>query len=272
MKKLVLVLAIALIAVPAFAAVTLTESGKTGTTVTVGYDATGAVLPRAFGLTLVATGGTITSVTATKVGESTSGAPGYGIFPGTIDINEVTGVVASYGSPVEPNGLPGGGELGTYRVIVALGSLYAGGNDSNKPGVTGNLFTVVCSSGTTSLTVSEEDTYRGGVVDVNAVAMTVAPKVITFAAPDPYANTCWDVTKCPRQTFGDATCDGAVNIADLVALKAAWLAAGPPWVGSKCCSDFTRDHAANIADLVRLKANWLSTGTGTLTLTCPTVP
>lgn len=189
MKKLVLVLVVALIAVPAFAAdPVFTESAKNNATktVTVGYDATGAALPRGFGLVLEATGGNIVSVTATKEGESTAAAKGYGIFPGTIVI--VDGAVTDYNTPVEPNNLPGGPSvLGTPRVVVALGSLYVG--DANKPDAAGDLFTVVCSAGTSKLTVSEEDAFRGGVVDVNANAMTVAAKEIEFVSEETIIGT-----------------------------------------------------------------------------------
>jgi len=181
MKKMLFVLMVLLIAMPAMAAVTLTEVSKTGTQATVGYAwASGVGFPRAFALTLVANGGFITSVTATKTGVSTSASKGYGIFPGTIVIN-TSGVVTSDGTPVEPNALPGGGAANgaSHHCIVALGSLYGPG-DANKPASSGSLFTVVCSAGTTSVTVSEEDTYRGGVVDVNAVGLTVAPITITF--------------------------------------------------------------------------------------------
>jgi hypothetical protein len=188
MKKMLFILMALLVAAPAMA-LTLGETAKSGTTVTVTYDAAGGAFPRAFGLVLQATGGTITSVTAAKTGESVTGSKGFGIFPGTIDINSVTGVVDSYGSPVEPNALPGGpSATGTSRVVVALGSLYGPG-DANKPDPSGNLFTVVCSAGTTALSVSEEETYRGGVVDVNAVGLTVATLNITFAVPETIIGT-----------------------------------------------------------------------------------
>jgi len=187
MKKMLFILMALAIAAPAMAAVTLTGT-PSGTTVTVGYNYDGGGFPRAFALILQANGGTITSVTPFKTGESTSASKGYGIFPGSIAINGTTGAVSSYGTPVEPTGLPGGpSATGTSRVVVALGSLYKG--DANKPGNTGDLFTVVCSAGTTSLDVSEEDTYRGGVVDVNAVGLTVAAKNYSFAVAETIIGT-----------------------------------------------------------------------------------
>jgi len=225
MRKLLILLAV-LIATPAFATVTLTESAKTGTTVTVGYSyAEPNGLPRAFALVLQATGGTITSVTPYMTGES--GAPtatpalakGYGIFPGTIVIDS-NGNVTDYSTPVEPNGLPGGpSATGTSRVVVALGSLYAGGSDANKPGNTGALFTVVCSSGTTSLNVSEEDTYRGGVVDVNAVALDVDAINITFAVAETITGT-----PVVAKTTDAPAIDGRVNAVRVESFTASGVA------------------------------------------------
>ena len=81
MKNLLCVLMTGIFATASMAAVTLTESNKSGTRVTVGYnyDGTGA-RPRAFALVLQATGGTITSVTPAKTGQSTATARGMEYF------------------------------------------------------------------------------------------------------------------------------------------------------------------------------------------------
>jgi hypothetical protein len=184
MKKIMLVLSMSLIVSSAFSTVTLTESGKSGTTVTIGYSYNGSGgFPNAFGLVLQATGGTITLVTPAKIGKSTSEFKGFGIFPSAISIDD--GNVTTYGTtPVEPNGLPGGpSALGTSRVIVSLGAIYA--DASGKPNNSGSLFTVVCSSGTTGLSAAaiSEDAFREGVVDVNGVVLTVSPLNVTFPTP-----------------------------------------------------------------------------------------
>lgn len=181
MKKIILVLSMSLIVSSAFSTVTLTESSKSGTTVTIGYSYNGSGgFPSTFGLVLQATGGTITSVTATKTdGLSTSNSKGFGIFPCTISIDN--GDATSYGTPVEPNGLPGGpSDLGTSRVVVSLSAIYA--DASGKPDNSGPLFTVVCSSGTTGLSAAaiSEDVFREGVVDVNGVEIDVAPLTVVF--------------------------------------------------------------------------------------------
>jgi len=80
-----------------------------------------------------------------------------------------------------------------------------------------------------------------------------------FTDPDPILGTCWDADECGGQPFGDATCDGGVNFADLVALKASWLKVkGDPTYN--CCADFDHSNGVNFADLVKLKAYWLTGG------------
>jgi len=181
MKKMMFIMMALLIAAPAMAAVTLTNTTPSGTTVTVGWSgngATAATRARAFALTLVATGGTISSVTATKTGDNTTSSKGYGIFPGTFnvitDMNNPNWSTAGY-TPVEPNDLHGGGKskIGTNQVIVALGSLYKASDANLVPPTSGNLFTVVCSAGTTGLTITPETASRGGVVGEDANTMTI---------------------------------------------------------------------------------------------------
>jgi hypothetical protein len=72
--------------------------------------------------------------------------------------------------------------------------------------------------------------------------------------------TCWDNDgECGGQPLGDATCDGAINLADLLALKAAWGQAAP-WTAPYCCADFNQSGAVNLGDLLILKANWGKSG------------
>ena len=79
-----------------------------------------------------------------------------------------------------------------------------------------------------------------------------------FTNPDPTVGTCWDYLECSGQPTGDATCDGMVNLGDLVALKAAWGKTAP-WTPPSCCADFDHTGAVNLGDLVILKMFW---GTG----------
>lgn len=220
MKKLVLVLAIALIAAPSFGAVTMTLT-QVGTTnvYNVNYATSDANLPRAFALTVqVAGGGKISAVSGFKTGVSTAASKGYGIFPGTIDINSVTGVPASYGTPVAPATDPGaaGSGIGTSKVVLELGSLYAG--DANKPATSGVLCTVAidCNGKTVNQTLSAalESTYRGGVVMENGAqpAVTIASVTYTGCAPTDCMKT--TASGYPAGPAGQ----GYVN----------WVAAGKP--------------------------------------------
>jgi len=65
-----------------------------------------------------------------------------------------------------------------------------------------------------------------------------------FTDPDPTLGTCWDLAECAGQPSGDATCNGLVNLGDLMALKAAW-GQTPPWTPPFCCADFNHDNQQN---------------------------
>lgn len=185
MKKLVAVLAILAVAVPAMAGTTVTAvvSGtptNTGATFTVNYayDGTGS-FPRAFALDITTNLGTITSVTAAKTGESTSSSKGFGIFPGTIAIDS-TGAVTSVGTPVAPQSdLPSGTLAGltTSGVTVELGSLYA--TSDAKPTNSGTILTIgiTCASSTAARTATitiAPNVARGGLVLEDATTAAVA--------------------------------------------------------------------------------------------------
>ena len=71
--------------------------------------------------------------------------------------------------------------------------------------------------------------------------------------------SCWDPNECPCQSIGDATCDGAVNLADLMALRRSF--------GKNCCesgydacADFDQNCEINLGDLLILKQGWGTTG------------
>jgi hypothetical protein len=71
--------------------------------------------------------------------------------------------------------------------------------------------------------------------------------------------TCWDASACAGQPYGDATCDGAINLADLFALKIYWAQVAP-WVDPECCADFSRDGKVSLADIFELKAGFGTSG------------
>jgi hypothetical protein len=170
---------------------------------------------------------TITSVTNYKTdGESTSSSRGYGIYPSGIDIND-QGDVNSWGGPLADPCDPGSGDgLGKSSIVVELGSLYAG--DSNAPVVVGTTSGTLCNvvvdfNGATSatMTITDEDTYRGGVVkeDGNTVSVNSNCSIVA-GGPLPVDTNCiphthpahnaWKAVgepNCwcyPRQCHGDA--------------------------------------------------------------------
>ena len=183
MKKLIVILAVLALAMPSMAAVTLTGTA-TGLTATIhyNYDGVGS-RPRAFALRIAASAGHIDAVGKIKTadGVSTAASPGYGIYPGSIDIT-ADGTVVSYGSPVEPNSLPNAAHTGLNEgaVVVALGSLYVG--DANKPANSADLVTVTCRQACT-LTVTQEVTSRGGIVGENAATIAATPATLTITVP-----------------------------------------------------------------------------------------
>jgi hypothetical protein len=83
-------------------------------------------------------------------------------------------------------------------------------------------------------------------------------------SPYTYEGTCWDPNECPCQPNGDATCDGSINLGDLMALKAAW-GQNAPWAYPFCCADFNQDGNVNLGDLIVLKSGWHTSCPGSST-------
>ncbi|MHC4475586.1 MAG: DUF4350 domain-containing protein [Planctomycetota bacterium] len=110
-------------------------------------------------------------------------------------------------------------------------------------------------------------TYYWKVVAKNCCGQTAGP-IWSFTTLG--VGTCWDPAQCRGQPYGDATCDGTVNLADLFALKADFGKCAP-WTSPECCADFTQDGCINLADLFALKAGFGSSGysPSTLNQTCP---
>ena len=157
----------------------------------------------------------ITEINDFNIGECTASQKGYGIFPGTIVIDESNGVIESNGTPIAPNDAPGaaGTGLDTNTIIVEMGALYAA--DSCQPDTSGTLLTVkvdkdcnVCVEG---------ESIRGNVVFIDGTSVdpcVVCEPIIlacytgpdyaewvTVGKPDSWCN--------PRQCHGDA--DGLEN-------------------------------------------------------------
>jgi predicted outer membrane repeat protein len=98
-------------------------------------------------------------------------------------------------------------------------------------------------------------------VDTGVPDPPAYPNVVDMGAYEYHygTGTCWDTAVCAGQSFGDATCDGSVNLADLFALKAHFGKAAP-WTPPECCADFTQDGSINLADLFALKAGFGTSG------------
>jgi len=141
MRKTLLVIATLFITAQVFAAtvtIEVTDIGDGWASIRYSADANVS----AFGLKVTAdSGATFTDIDDYNVGECTASQKGYGIFPGTIDINEDTGVVDGNGTPVAPDTDPGaeGTGIDTNTLILEMGALYVEGNE---PALSGTLIKV----------------------------------------------------------------------------------------------------------------------------------
>ena len=289
MKKLLAILAVLALAVPAMAG-SVTLSGVdddgigAGLVGTISYSATSG-LPRAFALDITVDGGAV--ITAAARGTCQP----YRIYMGTITI--VNGVVTDWGNPVAPASDPGAlGGIGTAGVTVEMGSLYDMDNagDGNKPAASGCLLKVTANKAC-NVTVAL-NTTRGGIVMEDATAATTNAPIsfaLQAAPPECFPSghpkynewvsvgkpNCWCY---PRQCHGDA--DGTklgtsilgywyVGTSDLAVLSSAWTikepTKGPGLTGTQICADFARDKQGTSVlgywrvgtnDLAALVAYW----------------
>jgi hypothetical protein len=265
MKKYALILAVALLASPTFAAVQIiavdADGAGAGLVADISYNNTAGEKVAAFALNISVDAGSITDISNFHVGVSVAGDAGYGIFPANFDrfitVNGQGDVtdwgVAGYTPAADPNdkGAAGTG-LGTSAIIVEMGALYKG--DGNAPGTSGTLCSVTCSEAC-NLTVTL-DQIRGNVVLEGATEATADLTGATnipigggtpecFPATDPkYADwvalgkpDCWCLT---TQCHGDA--DGLkeggvktgfwrVHFRDLNTLLAGWNTLEPAVTG-----------------------------------------
>jgi hypothetical protein len=241
MKKLMLVLAVVLMAVPAMAAVTITATDAGSCTAAINYTSTGT-LPRAFALDITVSGGAVIT------GVDVAGAQPFNIYMGTIQI-DATGVVTSAGTPVAPATATGAlGGIGTSGITIEMGSLYdaAAIPVVGRPAASGLLIKVTVDQ---SCTISlASNTVRGNVVleDATVVAPTLVGAAIVCAPP----------------CLGDKDGDGWVTLDDLgtmvVSLK-AHAADDYQYESPGDVFDFDGDGWVTLDDLgtmvVRLKAH-----------------
>jgi hypothetical protein len=292
MKKRNVVLAMLVLATPAWAAVRIIIE-PTGNTAAIKY-ATDGEKVRAFALDITASKGVITDINDFIRGESTAAKPGYGIFPANfsryITVNPDNGEVAAWdvndytpvADPCDPGALGG---LGTNGITIEMGALYYPTDDAspNAPPNSGTLFKLTLSEAA-SLTVTLNE-VRGGVVLTDPeVAATVDLSQATnvgdvgedvFPASHPdYAQwvavgkpQCWAY---PRQCHGDT--DGRaegdsktgyhyVGTLDLNVLQAAWMVLEQPQgpgiasIQNGICADFAHDVGGDA------KTGWYRVGT-----------
>jgi hypothetical protein len=194
MKKLILVLAIALIASQAFGAVSVTLTKRSGQNIVdVNYScASAAERPRAFALEVsVESPVVFTDINDYWVGESNSISPskvGYGIYPARITFwlppGDEDRDVNSWGRPeADQNDIGAKDQIfPSNDIVLEFASLYYG--EVNAPALSGRLCSLAydCNSAASAKNVSalEEDTYRGGIVleDGTPVEVTVTPLVV----------------------------------------------------------------------------------------------
>jgi hypothetical protein len=235
MRKTLLVIAVLLITTQAFgASVTLSVVDEGDGWAAIRYSADANV--SAFGLKVTAdSGADFNDIKDYNVGECTASVQGYGIFPGTIDINESTGVVDYNGLPVAPNTAPGasGSGLGTDTLILEMGALYVEGNE---PAQSGTLIAVHV-TGDCNVCV-EGEPIRGNVVftDSTSVDPCMACEHIAVGPPP-----CFYVGLVDK-------CGHTVTAAEV----ATWVSLGEPncWCyDCHCAGDTNGDNVINSTDL-----------------------
>jgi len=275
MRKLCFMLTTLLLAVPAFAGVTITCADLGGGECQVSYVASDdANIPRAFGLD-------ITLDNAETITGITDANEKYWVYPGTIQI--VDGDVTDEGEPVAPGTDPGAkGGIDTNGVTIEMGSLYDPNDPEHQEGppqagtllsftVSGNCIVTIEGNAARGNVVLE-DTSEASTNLPSSCIMSVdcwsgdAASTITWNAvgsPD-----CWCKSVNPRQCHGDA--DGAafgrqnywVYTNDLTILKNAWQIAAGPTTEPGICADFDRqgfgrqNYRVYTADLTILKKHW----------------
>lgn len=198
-QRILLVVAMLLIATPAFATVTINVTQGTGSDIEkvfVDYATTGEAV-RAFALDFTIEANSPQAQWAGiqdfNKGESTTPGGGYGIFPGQFR-NQINPADPNWNNqyyyPIAPpNDVDSNGTgIGARKVICELGTLY---KDANAPGTAGRLFTLIVDfndlTTAQALTVAT-NTVRGGVVLENGSSVT--PTIIAPATIKDAPSTC----------------------------------------------------------------------------------
>lgn len=197
MKKLVVIFAVLALAAPLYAQnVTINLVDEGSDVIRVDYDASLAADDvSGFGFSITLSEGVISAISDFKEGESQTGSKGYGIFPGSVDI-DTSGddpVVNSWGTPVDTTNAPGTG-LATDTIYVAMGALY---EDPNKPDAFGTLFkfTIDKTGCTADITITVAgDSERAG--DVGGIVLVDGTNT-AISVTGHTVHTCTVTVVCP---------------------------------------------------------------------------
>ena len=181
MKTVGILLITLLVVIPAYAVVITCVSEGSGV-VRIDYSASDeTILPIAFALDVtVDSGAVIKNVYDYKVGDSNAASPGYGIFPGSMKIDE-NGQIFNWGMPVDNNG------IGTSTVTLAMASRYS--DVTNAPKVSGTLCRILVDtrSAPTVNVKAAANTARGGVVlqDATIAKFSAVGCTVVGSSPPP---------------------------------------------------------------------------------------
>lgn len=225
MKKIFLIVAILMLATPAFAVtVDITaRAGEDANKVEIWYEVTTPVLvdcndgnrPRAFGLNVSVTDGNIVDVCAPFVGEGNSSATGFGIFPGTIEIagGEVTNYDSESYTLVAPSDDPGasGTGLDTNTIVAEMGSLYTG---ANCPDPCAMLFYIVVNMDCNVNVAGNAARTGTGSPARGVVLESLGAVTVNWPSPYPVTGVSRFVPNVVNQTQADA--NDAIVAEDLV--------------------------------------------------------
>jgi len=275
MRRILLVVAILLIATPAFATVTVNAVYKGSGVVEVNYACSNGEAVRAFALDInVNSPLTIDTINTFQVGDNN----GYGIFPGkfrdVINPTSPNWVDPNY-NPVAPTADAGAkGPLGTSAITIELGSLYTAGH---APGSSGTLCRLVVNNhaGGNGALALALNTLRGGVVmengdpctpTLNGTTLTFdcfyagmvdgIGRTITAANVTTWTNlgkpACWCYKCHPR---GDADNSCTITSVDILALRNAWP--NPPINGVyNPCADTDYSGTITSVDVLAVRNAW----------------
>jgi hypothetical protein len=243
MKKILLVMAVLLIASPTWAGLTI-EAAQVGdsNTVRITYDMddTDPNLPRAFALEI-----SLSQENDANIGAVTYVHPEFHVYPGSIVITG--GVVTDQGTPVA--------ESDANSIIVEMGSLYAADDPchTSPPAENGTLLDFMVQNNQNCHVNLAQNAIRGGVV-MEDTSKEFGPGYVTLIECDVVFD---------EACKGDVTGDDQVSIGDLSAIVAllspAYAGTTPPYTACPVPTgyengDVTGDDCISIGDLSAIVA------------------